>query len=254
VHIIRKKSLLLFKPKAFDSVSWEYRLELLQHRGFLVRWCNWLALKLSSSSSSVRLNDVRDPWIKHKRGLRQGNPLSTYLFIIAIDTLQHILQRATDEELLTPLRDRTARLRLSLYVDDAVVFVSPVQADVDMLMMIMHHFGTAFGLQINVSKSIVAPICCTQLNLDEILQNFAGAHVAFRISYLGLPITLGRLRLVHLQFVFDRATKKLAGWQGNLLNIGGRQELVRAVLGALPTYLLTAIKLPKKFYRDMDKL
>jgi hypothetical protein len=121
-------------------------------------------------------------------------------------------------------------------------------------MMIMHHFGTAFGLQINVSKSIVAPICCTQLNLDEILQNFAGAHVAFRISYLGLPITLGRLRLVHLQFVFDRATKKLAGWQGNLLNIGGRQELVRAVLGALPTYLLTAIKLPKKFYRDMDKL
>jgi hypothetical protein len=120
------------------------------------------------------------------------------------------------------------------------VFVNPVQADVDMLMTIMQHFWTASGLEINVSKSIVAPICCTQLNLDEILQNFAGAHVAFPISYLRLPITLGWLRLVHLQFVFDRAVKKLVRWQGNLLNLGGHRELVRVVLGALPTYLLTA--------------
>jgi hypothetical protein len=74
------------------------------------------------------------------------DPLSPYLFIIAIDTLQHILQRVTDEELLTPLKDLTASLRLSLYADDAAVFVNQVQADVDMLMTIMQHFGIASGL------------------------------------------------------------------------------------------------------------
>jgi hypothetical protein len=120
--------------KAFDSVSWEYLIELLHHRGFPARWHNWLCLMLSSSFSSARLNGVRGPWIKHRCGLQKGDPLLPYLFILAIDTLQHILQKAIEEGLLSPLRDRMARLRLSLYTDDAVVFINPVKANVDMVM------------------------------------------------------------------------------------------------------------------------
>jgi hypothetical protein len=55
--------------KAFSSVSWEYLLELLQHRGYPTKWCNWLALLFTSSSSTVQLNGTRGPWIKHQRDL-----------------------------------------------------------------------------------------------------------------------------------------------------------------------------------------
>jgi hypothetical protein len=92
--------------------------------------------------------------------------LSPYLFILAIDTLQYIFQKATTEELLTPLRDRAARLRLSLYADDATVFVNPNRSNIDMVMAIMQSFGEASGLRINMSKSFVAPIKCSQLNQD----------------------------------------------------------------------------------------
>jgi retron-type reverse transcriptase len=93
VYHRKKTTALLMKidiTKVFDSVSWEYLLDLLQHRGFSVRWHNWLSLLLASSSSNVRLNGVCGPWIKHKRGLIQGDPLSPLLFIIEIDTLQFI--------------------------------------------------------------------------------------------------------------------------------------------------------------------
>jgi hypothetical protein len=74
-----------------------------------------------------------------------GVPLSPYLFILVIDTLQHVLQLATEEGLLSPLRDRMARLRLSLYADDATVFINPMKVDVDMVMQIMQRFGDATG-------------------------------------------------------------------------------------------------------------
>ena len=60
--------------------------------------------------------------------------------------------------------------------------------------------------------------------------------------------------MVHLQPLLDKARAKLAGWQGQLLNIAGRKELVKTVLSSLPTYLLTILKPPKQFIKDLDKM
>jgi hypothetical protein len=121
-------------------------------------------------------------------------------------------------------------------------------------MEIMQHFGQATGLHINASKSSLALIQCSQIDLDDVLQSFNGSFVTSLITYLGLPITLGRLRMVHLQPLVDRASTKLAGWQGKLLNRGGWREPVATILSSLPKYMLIALKPSKKFYKDMDKL
>jgi len=112
-------------------------LELLEHRGFSCRWRNWLSLLFCTSHSSVLLNGVQGEKIKHARGLRQGDPLSPYLFILAIDALQRILDVATEDGVLSPLRGRFAKLRLSLYADDAVIFLNPVQSEVCALFKIL---------------------------------------------------------------------------------------------------------------------
>lgn len=161
---------------------------------------------------------------------------------------------ATNEGQLTPLRGRYANLRMSLYADDAVLFINPVKTDVEMTMKILQLFGEAMGRKINMEKSSVVPIRCTGLNLDEILTTFNGQRVEFPVTYLGLPLTLGHLKIFHLQYIQDRALAKLSGWEGKLLNLGGHRELVRSVLSSLPTYLLTTLRPPKKFYKDMDKI
>ncbi|EHK62697.1 hypothetical protein M3S_J81, partial [Sorghum bicolor] len=152
---------LLFKldiTKAFDSVRWDYLLDLLQRRGFPTRWRNWLAAIWSSSTSKVLLNGTPGEAIQHGRGLRQGDPLSPLLFVLAIDPLVNLLECATQEGLLTPLRGHHAQLRVSLYADDAAIFLEPSSQDVINLRSLLELFGATSGLSTNLEKSTVVPI------------------------------------------------------------------------------------------------
>jgi hypothetical protein len=253
----RKRPSLLIKldfAKAFDSVSWEYLLELLQRLGFSSRWRDWLSLLLSSAASEIILNGTNGRSIRHRRGLRQGDPLSPLLFILALDPLQRILQLATEAGTLSTLPIREAKLRTSLYADDAVLFLNPVRAEVEAILRILHDFGLATGLRINIAKCSIAPIRCNEVNLDDVLAPFAGERVAFPIRYLGMPLCLGRMRLVHLQHILDRARSHLASWKGRWINAGGRKTLVTSVISTLPIFAMTALKLPPKFLKEFDKI
>lgn len=81
--------------KAFDSVSWPYMLDILQWRGFGQRWREWISLLLGTATSRVTLNGAIGQKISHRCGVHQGDPLPPYLFILAMDTLQHLLEVVT---------------------------------------------------------------------------------------------------------------------------------------------------------------
>jgi hypothetical protein len=132
-------------------------------------------------------------------------------------------------------------------VDDAIVFLNPIKEDVDTFMNIMQKFGEETWLRININKSTVAPIRCARIDLEPVMQSFNREQVSYPINNLGLPITLNQLKLVHLQPILDRASSKLSGWQGRLMNLGGRRELVKTMLSSVPIYLLIALKPLKNF-------
>jgi len=124
------------------------------------------------------------PFFHHERGLRQGDPLSSYLFILAIDTLHRLFELATLEAELSELRGRHAKIRLSLYANDAALFLNPHKEEVDLVLQIMKKFGDAIGLKINIQKSSVAAIRCADLNLENILSSFTGQQInlSFNLS------------------------------------------------------------------------
>ncbi|KAF0912004.1 hypothetical protein E2562_012812 [Oryza meyeriana var. granulata] len=172
--------------KAFDTVRWDYLLDLMHKRGFLPRWRNWITNILRSSSTRILLNGNPGEPIKHGRGLRQGNHLSPLLFILAIDPLNQILDKATDKGYLTALNGRTARPRTSLYANDAAIFIRPTTQDMRNLARILSLFGEVTGLRTNMEKSQEAPICCTNLDLGAILTNFLASITGFPMKYLSL--------------------------------------------------------------------
>ena len=171
---------------------------------------------------------------------------------MAINPLVTILERATDRGILTKLRGRRARLQTSLYADDAVIFLSPTANDVAALKEILHHFGQVTGLVTNLIKSLVAPIRCSNIDVRAVLADFPAAIVGFPFKYLGLPLTLSRLKKVDCQSLLDKAAGRLAHWQGRLLNLAGRNTLVKSVLSSQPIYFLTALNPPKDILKKLD--
>jgi hypothetical protein len=122
---------------------------------------------LTTATSRVLLNGVAGHPIRHGRGLRQGDPLSPFLFVLAIETLAHVLEKATGHGLLHKIRGRGTILRTSLYADDAAVFVAPIKEDIQNLAHILNDFGKVTRLCTNFLKSSVVPIRCANIDLDD---------------------------------------------------------------------------------------
>lgn len=143
LHQTKTPALLLkldIKEK-IDSVRWDYLLDLLQRRGFPPKFRDWIAALWAASSSRVLLNGIPGEPIKLGRGLRQGGPLSPLLFVIAIDPLEQLLAKATDQGLLHRLQGNATCMRTSLYADDVAIFVVPIKEDIVQLSNILKDFG-----------------------------------------------------------------------------------------------------------------
>lgn len=165
--------------KAFDSVHWSYMLEVLKGFDFGQRWTDMIALLLSTSSSRVLLNGCPGEPFLHRRGLRQGDPLSPMLFLLAMEPLQKMIAMASADGLLTPLSHQATSLRTSLYADDAALFVNPIREEIAATQRILLRFGEISGLMNNLGKCMAFKIRCNDEEHGEVLQDFEGKEGLF---------------------------------------------------------------------------
>jgi hypothetical protein len=202
----------------------------------------------------VLLNGIAGTPIVHGRGLRQGDPLSPLLFVIAIDPLTQILEHATTLGLIHKLRGRGNILRTSLYADDAAVFVAPFKEDIQNFASILEGFGNVTGLCTNFQKSSVVPIRCGHVDLNEVLSGIPASRACFPLKYLGLPLSVWSLKRVDFQHLEDKCAGKLPTWCGKLVATAGRATLVKSVIASQATYYMTPLMLPPGTLKFINKI
>ncbi|KAM0866511.1 hypothetical protein ACQ4PT_042550 [Festuca glaucescens] len=224
LHQKRVPSLLLKVniAKAFDSISWPFLLSVLRQRGFRPRWITWIALLLRSASTSVLVNGCAESSFRHGRGLRQGDPISPLLFVIAMDVLSAMFRTAEGTGVLSDLASVGLRHRVSLYADDVVIFARPEEAEITAVWGVLNCFGAASGLKANFAKSSAAPIQCSDETLQVAVTALPCPISSLPCTYLGLPLSLSKPRKADLQVVIDNLAAKLPHWKARLMSREGR--------------------------------
>jgi hypothetical protein len=217
-------------------------------------WRDILSGLLATSSTQVLLNGVPGAIIHHKRGLRQGDPLSPMLFILVMDILGCIVAKVDEEGQLQPLSSKPLHHRISLYADDAVLFSHPRENEIHTVLGILNLFGKASGLKTNIQKSSVYPIRCGQEELMTLHDWLPCELASFPCKYLGLPLSLKKLSKNQVQPIIDTVADQLSGWKADLMTRAGRRVQVQYVMIGMLIYLAMAVDIPTGTLKAIDKI
>lgn len=198
------------------------------------------------------LNGVPGRWITCRRGLRRGDPISPYLFIIVADVLQRLIQKAsTNGDLCHPL-NQTLPCPVLQYANDTLILTKGDTSSMTVLKQILDDFSFATGLTINFHKSTFVPMHVPDMEAAAMATVLGCSISSFPQTYLGLPLSPHKLRVADYKPLIDSFDRFLTGWKAKLLSFAGRLILVNAVLGGLTIYFMSSHLLPKTVLERLD--
>ncbi|RVW89836.1 LINE-1 retrotransposable element ORF2 protein [Vitis vinifera] len=192
-------------------------------KGFSLRWRKWMRGCLSSVSYAVLVNGNAKGWVKASRGLRQGDPLSPFLFIVA-DVLSRMLLKVEERNVLEGFRVGRNRTRVShlQFADDTIFFSSTREEDMMTLKSVLLVFGHISGLKVNLDKSNIYDINLEQNHLSRLVEMLDCKASGWPILYLGLPLGGNPKASGFWDPVIERISRRLDGWQKAYLSFGGK--------------------------------
>lgn len=220
---------------------------MLRHLGFPSRWCNWVHTILSTGTTLVLLNGVPDRKFKCKRGIRQGDPLSPLIFVLAAELLQILVNKAAEQGLLSPPIPRHSGeedFPIVQYADDTLLVMQADARQLFFLKALLHSFSESAGLKVNYAKSQILPLNVSSEKM-EILANTLGYRIgSLPFTYLGLPMGTTKPRVEDYMPLMDKIERRLSACS-SLFSCSGRLEMVNSVLTSTTTYAMCTLKLPK---------
>nr|XP_025616646.1 uncharacterized protein LOC112708946 [Arachis hypogaea] len=217
--------------KAYDRLEWDFLEKVLKKFGFAEKWVDLVMKCVRSASYRVRVNGELSKKIKPQRGLRQGDPLSPYLLILAAEVFTILMQQAKEKGNITGLKIAPTAPAIThlLFADDCIIFAKAKEEKIFYIITVLNEYTEASGQIINMNKSGISfgsqvPIQ-TRVDIEDILGmktwDMAG-------KYLGLPAIWGRSHNKALAWIEEKIMNKLEGWKERLLNQPGKETLIKS--------------------------
>ncbi|KAL2512765.1 Uncharacterized protein Adt_18365 [Abeliophyllum distichum] len=225
--------LKLDMAKAYDRLDWGFLISVLEGFGFDAIWIDRI-----------------------QRGLRQGDPISPSLFILAADYFSRILTRQYQQIASMAYRHGGDALISHLcFADDMIIFANGQKQSIRRVLHCIEHYERASGQLVNRDKSgIILPRRATIQQIYRLEHLTGFRHQQQPVTYLGVPLFKGHRKIFLYDDLIQKVRSRISGWASRLLSPGGRITLIRSVLSSLPLYLLQILKPPKAVLKKLESI
>lgn len=232
--------------KAFDTLSWDFLLACLEGMNMPAQFLKRLKARICTPSFMLGYNGTVNGYFKGKRGLRQGDPLSPYLFVIAMNCLSHMLNKVAEQNRLG-FHAKCSKTKLThlSFADDLLIFTDESIESVQCVLQVLHDFEVRSGLAVSMQKT---SFFCSGLSEEEVgtIQASTGmVRGSLPVRYLGVPLCSKKLSLANCEPLLQQIKAKFSSWSVKSLSFSGRHLLIKTVIAEINTFWCSAFILPK---------
>ncbi|KAJ9565118.1 hypothetical protein OSB04_001084 [Centaurea solstitialis] len=240
--------------KAYDMVSWEYLFNMMMGFGFHPALVAWIKEMVSTTTFSIALNGETFGYFEGKRGIRQGDPLSPYLFTLIMEGFTMLFRQCIAEASAFGYHHGCAELEIThlCFADDLFVFTHGDVASVGILKKALELFASKSGLSPNLQKSDVFFGNVPNDEKNAILACLPFREGAFPIRYLGVPLSPVLLKPADYGVMIAKVKDRIQNWKSKFLSFGGRRQLIMSVLQSLQLYWMAVFVFPSVITHDLE--
>ncbi|KAL9683445.1 hypothetical protein QQ045_015267 [Rhodiola kirilowii] len=223
--------------KAYDRMEWTFLEAMLVHLGFPASWIRLVLESIRSVKYKVRFNDLLIDLLAPERGLRQGDPLSPYLFLLCSEWLSGKIETEISSHSLKGVRVCHGAPIVShlFFADDSIFFMKATEANARGLKTVLDEYEALSGQGINFAKSeMVFSRNVPVLLRKQISVIFGVREVGLHSKYLGLPLVFSHNKMEAFKYIVDNTWKRVMGWREAHLSAAGKEVMVKSVLQVCP--------------------
>jgi hypothetical protein len=242
--------------KAYDRVDWSFLKSVMEKLSFHRKFIQWIMTRVSTVWYSVRFNGTALRPFRPSRGLRQGDPLSLYLFLLVADCLSVLMNNYERQGLISGIRvsRRAPSIFHLLFADDSLLFFKLDAGQASQVRNLLIVFENGTGQKLSPAKCLILVREGADDNVVNLVKQVLGVERArFDAKYLELPMPDGRMRRDVFQSIEERYIKRMVDWKERTMSQVAKEVLIKAVTQALPTYAMSVFKFPLGLYDSLEK-
>ena len=234
--------------KAFDSISHQFLLHVLKVFGFGDTFCLWIKILYNDISSCVMNGGHSTGYFDIKRGVRQGDPLSPYLFVLAIEILT--LQIRNDDK-IKGIKLGQSEIKQVLYADDITLFLQDKES-IERVQQVFEAFEKISGLKVNKDKTNFVWLGKeTEISGVQLFGNLVE-----EVKILGIYFTRNLKRKEDLNYkeILSKIKRLVGWWKQRDLTIMGKVQLLKTYVLSKFNYVSSLITVPKPILEEVERI